>query len=202
MDTVMSDPMKHEITRADLMPMEEYGKIRRDHARALAEAKKNRRVHIGPDATAYFESYDTMWYQVHEMLWIERGGDEQVADELAAYNPLIPNGAELTCTLMIEIGDADRRAAMLAKMGGFEETITLSFAGHTIKAVPEVDVDRTNADGKASSVQFLHFPFTADQIAAFRTAGTDVTMTIGHPEYRHMAIFPEPVREALSADFD
>jgi hypothetical protein len=202
MDTIASETMKHEITRADLMPMEEYGKIRRDHARKLAEAKKSRRVHIGPDATAYFESYDTMWYQVHEMLWIERGGDAQVEDELTAYNPLIPNGSELTATLMIEIADADRRAATLGRMGGFEDTITLSFAGHTIKAVPEIDVDRTNAAGKASSVQFLHFPFTADQKAAFRTAGTDVTLSIGHPEYRHMAIMPEAVRAALAGDLD
>jgi hypothetical protein len=198
----MSEPMKHEITQDDIMPMEEYGRIRRDHARKLAEAKKNRRVHVGPDATLYFESYDTMWYQVHEMLWIERGGEAQLKDELTAYNPLIPKGAELTATLMVEIGDAGRRHRVLSKLGGFEETVTLSFGGHTVKAIAETDIDRTTASGKASSVQFLHFPFTAEQKAAFSRPGAEVTVAIGHPGYRHMAIMPEEVRAALAEDFD
>jgi hypothetical protein len=193
--------MKHEITRDDIMPMEEYGRIRRDHARTLAEQKRNRRVHVGPDVTLYFESYETMWYQIHEMLWIERGGDAQVDDELSAYNPLIPKGDELIATLMVEIGDPARRQQVLAKLGGFEETVTLSFAGHTIKAVAEEDVDRTTAAGKASSVQFLHFPFTAEQKQAFAAPGAEVTVAIAHPAYRHMAGMPEEVRAVLVKDF-
>ncbi len=86
---------KREITRDDIMALEDYKKARDERKRTVAELKKNRRVAVGPDATFYFESYDTMLHQVHEMLYIERGGDDQIADELAAYNPLVPNGWEL-----------------------------------------------------------------------------------------------------------
>ena len=89
---------KHEITRDDLMPMEDYAKGRADRRRAMSEIKRHRRLAVGPDATFYFECYDTMWHQVHEMLHIERGGVEQIKDELAAYNPLIPKGSELVAS--------------------------------------------------------------------------------------------------------
>jgi hypothetical protein len=159
-------------------------------------------VAVGPDATFYFESYDTMWHQVHEMLYIEKGGEEQVADELRAYNPLIPQGNELVATLMFEIDDPVRRAALLARLGGVEETVTMSFAGETIKASAEADVDRTTADGKASSVQFLHFSFTPTQIAKFREPGVKVTLGIDHPAYGHMAVLAAAVKDALAKDFD
>jgi len=193
--------MKTEITRDDLMPMDSYEAVRIERRKRMSEIKRHRRVHVGPDATFYFECYETMWHQVQEMLYIEGGGNEQVDDELAAYNPLVPNGHELVATLMFEIDDPDRRAAFLAGLGGVEETVTLNIDGHTIKAVPETDVDRTTADGKASSIQFLHFPFTAEQIAAFRQQKAPVTLGIGHSKYGHMAILPEDVRAALSEDF-
>jgi len=199
METTMS---RHEITRADIMPMAEYGATRRARAKQLSEVKRDRRVAVGPDTTFYFENYETMWHQVHEMLYIEKGGEEQIEGELAAYNPLIPKGDELVATFMIEIGDADRRARVLSGLGGIEETITLSVGGETIAARAEADIDRTTADGKASSVHFLHFPFTKAQIAAFRTPGAEVTLAIGHADYRHMAVLPEPVRAALAQDFD
>ena len=192
---------KHEITRDDIMAMEEYATVRPDRRRAITELKKNRRVAIGPDATFYFECFDTMWHQVHEMLFIERGGEEQIEDELEAYNPLIPNGRELVATLMFEIDDRARRAAFLAGLGGVEETVTLSFEDETITARPEEDVDRTTAEGKASSIQFLHFPFIDAQIAKFRKPGTKVTLGIGHDRYAHMTVMPEAMREALSRDF-
>ena len=190
-----------EITNADILPMEEFAKIRKTKRQELVAVKKNRRIAIGPDATCYFECYETMWWQIHEMLFIEKGGEAQIPDELAAYNPLIPKGQELVCTVMFEIDDPDRRAAILAKLGGVEETMFLEFSGQTVDGVPEADVDRTSADGKASSVQFIHFPFTADQIAAFREPGTAVTIGFRHPEYAHMTIMPEAVRAALSEDF-
>lgn len=194
--------MKHEITRADIIPMDQYAKERRERYRAITAVKQNRRMDIGPHATLYFESYDTMLFQVLEMLHIERGGEEQIAGELEAYNPLIPKGSELVATFMIEIGDAVRRAQVLATLGGIEETITLTVGGETIKAVAETDVDRTSEEGKASSVQFVHFPFTWAQIEAFRKPGAEIVVSVGHPGYRHMAVMPEPVRAALSADFD
>src|SRR5690606_12633858 len=97
--------------------------------------------------------------QIQEMLYIERGGDAQLTDELAAYNPLIPQGRELVATFMIEIEDEARRRRILAKLGGIEKTITLEIDGAAIQAVPEADQERTTATGKTSSVHFLHFPF-------------------------------------------
>lgn len=194
--------MKHEITRADIMPMEQYAKERRDRYRSIAVLKQSRRMEVGPHATLYFENYDTMWFQVHEMLHIERGGEEQIVGELDAYNPLIPKGRELVATLMIEIGDPNLRARTLAKLGGIEETVTMRMGDQTIRVVAETDVDRTTAEGKASSVQFLHIPFTRAQIDLFRKPGTEVVVAIEHPEYRHMAVMPESVRAALAGDFD
>ena len=195
-------PMKKEITRDDLMPIDEYAKDRRERGRALSEKKKDRRIDVGPCCTFYFENYETMWFQIHEMLYIEKGGEDQIPDELAAYNPLIPNGKELIATVMIEIGDPVRREKTLAGLGGFEETITLTVGGETIAAVAEEDLDRTTAAGKASSVQFVHFPLTDAQIAAFRAPNAEVTLAIGHDNYRHAAGLTERVRAALAADFD
>tara|TARA_R100001039_G_C1829048_1_gene93779 strand:+ start:225 stop:815 length:591 start_codon:yes stop_codon:yes gene_type:complete len=195
-------PNKHEITRADIMPMEVYGRERADRRKRMTEIKRNRRVAVGPDATFYFESFDTMFHQVHEMLFIEKGGDAQIPDELAAYNPLIPKGRELVATLMFEIDDPVRRAQFLNGLGGVEETVTFEFADETVKGVPEADIDRTTADGKASSVQFLHFPFTDAQAAKFKDAATQVRLQIAHEKYGHIAILPAPVKDALASDFD
>ena len=192
---------KFEITRADIIPIADYAKERAQRRKRIAEIKRNRRLAVGPFATFYFENFETMWHQVHEMLFIEKGGDGQIADELAAYNPLVPKGRELIATVMFEIEDAVRRKQVLAKLGGVEETMSITVGGARIAGVPEADVDRTNAAGKASSVQFVHFPFTADQIARFKEAGTRVIVAIEHPEYAHMAVMPEPVRAALSGDF-
>jgi hypothetical protein len=189
---------KHEITRADIMPMEAYATVRRERRRAITELKKNRRMAVGPDATFYFECYDTMWHQVHEMLHIERGGEAQIPDELLAYNPLIPKGDEVVATLMFEIDDPVRRAQVLDRLGGVEETVTLNFEGEAVAGVAEEDVDRTTADGKASAVQFIHFPFTA----IFRSPGTRVMVAITHPGYDHQAGMAEEVRQALAEDFD
>ncbi len=194
--------MEHRhITPADIMPMAEYGKIRREHRRKLVEVKRKRRVHIGPHVSLYFENFDTMWAQVHEMLFIERGGDEQLEGELAAYNPLIPQGAELVATMMIEIEDENVRKRILASLGHIEDTAQLGFAGHTVKAVPEADLDRTTEEGKTSSVHFLHFAFTPEQVAAFKVPGTQIVAGITHAKYGHMAILPEESRAALAEDF-
>ena len=135
------------------------------------------------------------------MLFIEKGGEEQIADELNAYNPLVPNGRELVATLMFEIEDEVRRHHFLNGLGGVEETITIEFDGETIKGRPEEDVDRTNADGKASSVQFIHFPFTDAQVAKFKAPDARIVVGIGHPKYGHMTVMPEAVHTALVSDF-
>ena len=193
---------KTELTKEDILDLAAYEEIRIQRRAEIAELKKPRRLSVGPYATFYFECYDTMWHQVHEMLHIERGGEAQIPDELLAYNPLIPKGDEVVATLMFEIDDPVRRAQVLDRLGGVEETVTLNFEGEAVAGVAEEDVDRTTADGKASAVQFIHFPFTAAQIAIFRSPGTRVMVAITHPGYDHQAGMAEEVRQALAEDFD
>ena len=194
-------PAARTITRADLLPVEAYAKVRKERRHALLEKKKHRRLEVGPVASFLFESYDSMWLQVQEMLYIERGGDAQIDDELAAYNPLIPRGDELVATVLFEIDEPQRRKSFLGRLGGVEETAFLSFAGETVDGRPEADMDRTTAEGKASAVQFLHFRFTPEQIAKFRTPGTQIVLGFRHQAYAHMAVMPEAVRAALAGDF-
>ena len=193
---------KHEISRDDILPIDVYAAERKDNRARIVEVKRHRRLEVGPVCTFYFENFETMWHQVHEMLFIERGGEAQVADELSAYNPLIPKGRELVATVMFEIDEPIRRKSFLSRLGGVEETAFLEFAGERVLGQPETDVDRTTADGKASSVQFIHFPFTAEQIAKFKAADTQVVIGFSHPEYAHMTVMPEAVRQALGKDFD
>jgi len=193
--------MKRQITREDILPMATYAAERRELRRDLVAKKKFRRQDVGPVCTFYFENYDTMWAQVHEMLYIEKGGEEQIADELRAYNPLIPQGRELIATVMFEIDDPQRRKTFLSKLGGVEETAFFEIDGERVVGKPEDDVDRTTADGKASSVQFIHFPFTEAQVEKFRKPGTRVILGFTHREYAHMTILPEDVRSALAQDF-
>lgn len=194
--------MKRKITPADIMPLAEYAKVRVETRRRMSAVKARRRIEVGPHATFYFESYDTMWLQVQEMLHIEKGGPEQLGDELAAYNPLIPQGKELVATFMIEIEDPDRRKRVLARLGGIEELAFIQIGSDKVKGVAEADQDRTTAEGKASSVQFVHFPFTPALIEAFRKPGAQVIVGLGHENYNHMAVLPETVRAELAGDFD
>ena len=191
---------KHEITRADILAPETYAGERREHRRRIGEVKRARRIEVGPYCTFYFESFETMWHQVHEMLHIERGGEAQIKDELEAYNPLIPKGDELIATVMFEIEDPARRDRALGKLGGVEHHMFLSVAGERVAGIADPTRENTSAEGKASSVQFLRFPFTPAQKSAFRTPGTPVLVGIDHPEYGHMAMMPEAMRAALAED--
>ncbi len=193
---------KKEITRADIMALGDYEAIRKEKRREMAAVKKARRMEVGPFCTFYFESYDTMWHQVHEMLAIEKGGAEQIPDELEAYNPLIPQGKELTATVMFEIDDEVRRKNVLNRLGGVEDHMFVEIGGERIMSRAEEDADRTSAEGKASSVQFVHFDFSDAQIAAFKTPGTQVLVGIDHENYGHIAVLSEAARQALASDFD
>jgi hypothetical protein len=192
---------KRKIQKEDIMPLDVYIKNRRELRKSIVDFKKNRRIALGPYATFYFESYETMLAQVQEMLYIEKGGDEQLKDELSAYNPLIPNGKELTATLMFEIDNPISRAAFLGKVGGIEEKVFMKINGEKIKAIPEEDVDRTSTEGKASSVQFIHFNFTDDQIAKFKSDEIEVEIGIDHKEYSHTTKLSVENKKSLSADF-
>lgn len=193
---------KKAITRNDLMPIEEYSKIRREHRRTLIATKAKRRIHVGPFATFHFENYDTIWAQVQEMLYVEKGGEAQIADELEAYNPLIPQGQELVSTLLIEIEDEGRRRRTLATLGHIEEKIVLSFGDHRVVGVPEDDIERTTEDGKTSAVHFITFPFSPDQVHALKQEGVQVMLGIEHENYQHTSVFQNETKTELVGDLD
>jgi Protein of unknown function (DUF3501) len=190
---------ERRITRADILPAERYAAERAARRQAIMQIKRARRVSVGPFATFYFENFDTMLQQVLEMVHIERGGEAQIADELAAYNPLIPQGRELIATLMFEIPDAGERARILATLGGIEEHVYLDIAGERIKAAPEEDVERTTADGKTSAVHFLHFPLSESAAAALKS-GARASLGVEHRNYGNIALLSEETRRALAQD--
>ena len=190
-----------KIGKQDLMSAEAYAKNRKEIRKELVEFKKNRRIALGPYATFYFESFETMVAQIQEMLHIEKGGDEQLKDELTAYNPLVPNGKEFTATLMFEIDNPLSRGAFLGKVGGIEKNIFIKIENEVVKALPENDVDRTSAEGKASSVQFIHFKFNDDQINKIKSGNASIELGIDHKEYEHITRLSENNVKSLSADF-
>jgi len=190
-----------QIQKQDLLPQDSYAKNRKQLRRELIKFKKNRRIALGPYATFYFESFETMLAQVQEMLHIEKGGDDQLKDELSAYNPLIPNGKELTATLMFEIDNPIVRANFLGKLGGVENHVFIKIDNKIIHAVPEEDVDRTSSEGKASSVQFVHFILNDDQIKKFKDNNIKVEIGIDHKEYSHTTQLSENNIKTLSEDF-
>jgi hypothetical protein len=189
------------ITPDDIMDLGAYETIRMEKREEAILRKRFRRLSVGPHVTVTFENWDSMWLQVQEMLRIEKGGAEQLVDELAAYNPMIPNGSELTATLMFEIDDPRIRERILSGLGGVEDHIAITLGNDRIAAVPEGDVARTRSDGKASSVHFLHFPFTGDQVARWKAGEEQATFRIDHPNYGHIALIGPDVRRELARDF-
>jgi len=194
--------MTRPIAAADILPAEEYAKRRKELRAAVVALKRQRRLEVGPAATLHFENFETIRMQIQEMLHMERGGAGQLPGELAAYNPLVPNGRELVATVLFEVDDPVRRAAFLAKLGGVEQAAFMEVAGTRVAGAAEADQDRTSAEGKASAVQFIHFPFAGPEIAKFKQAGTRIVVGFDHPAYAHMTVMPEPVRQALAGDFD
>lgn len=192
---------QRQVTRADLIPDADYAKARKERRAALLPVKRLRRVELGPICTAYFECFDTMLFQIQEMLLTERGGEAQIEDELSAYNPLIPQGSELVATVMFEIDDPVRRANTLARLGGVEDCFFLQVGEDRARGVAEGDIERTREDGKASSVHFLRFPLTAAEIAVFRDPKTQIMLGCDHPAYSHLAGLSPATRAELSRDF-
>jgi len=187
------------ITPEDVVPDAEFAKQRQERRAALLPLKRLRRIALGPHCTFYFECFETMLFQVQEMLLIERGGVEQLADELQAYNPLIPQGDELIATLMFEIDDPVRRANILGGLGGVEDYFYLQVGADRTRGEPEHDVERTR-DGKTSSVHFLRFRLTPEAKAAFRHPATQVMIGCDDPRYAHIAVLSEESRAELARD--
>jgi Protein of unknown function (DUF3501) len=193
---------QRRLTRGDILPLADYLPVRHERRRRLSELKRPRRVEIGPSATFHFENFETMRQQVQEMLYIEKGGDAQLEDELEAYNPLIPQGSELVATVMFEIDDPMRRDMVLARLGGIENHAFIDVDGHRVRGEPDPMRENTSPEGKASAVQFLKFAFAPDLISRFKTPGTQIVAGFDHANYAHMAVLPETVRSALAEDFE
>lgn len=199
----MTNTPRRALSCADIMEMADYARVRREKRAAITALKRKRRLAVGPFATFHFECFETMWMQVHEMLHIEQGGEEQIAGELEAYNPLIPPGDALIATLMLEIDDPARRERALYRLSGIGESVRMEVGGAVVAAEPiEDEVARTAEDGKTSSIHFLRFPFAPADAARFRAPGTRVLLGIEHPAYSHLAIMPEQTRVALAEDLD
>ncbi len=190
-----------KVVAEDLLPDAAFAAVRKQRRAALLPVKELRRVALGPHCTFYFESFDTMLFQIQEMLLIEKGGEAQLPDELAAYNPLIPQGSELVATVMFEIEDAVRRELILARLGGVEEHFFIQVGGERAAGVQEGDIERTREDGKTSSVHFLRFPLTAAQKAAFGDPAVPVMVGCDHELYAHLAALSLATRAELARDF-
>jgi hypothetical protein len=188
------------ITAADILPVDQYQAIRAEKRVEAIARKKLTRLSIGPHATALFETWDSMWLQVQEMLRIEKGGAAQIPDELAAYDPMVPKGRELTATILFEVDEPARREAFLRSIGGVEKHTAIEVAGHVLRARPEGDIARTRErDNKASAVHFFHFDFTPEAVAAWKSGEGSAMMLIDHPNYGHAALIGSATRQFLSS---
>lgn len=190
------------LTRQDILSLSEYAAERRAHRVRIAAIKRHRRLEVGPFIAFYFENFDTMWHQVHEMLAIEKGGDAQIEDEISAYNPLIPQKNELSATMMIEIDDPRRRALELSRLGGIENRTFLEIGGKRIRGEPDRSRENTNPEGRASAVQFIKFQLGSEEAKRLAKSKEKILIGFDHPSYGHLAVIPEEVRAALAKDFD
>ena len=197
-----SSTQQRQLTRDDFLPPAEYQPVRRERRRRLSEVKRQRQVEIGPIAIIHFENLETVRHQIQEMLYIEKGGDAQLKEELEAYGPLIPQGTELVATVMFEIDDPVRRGAELMRLGGIENHAYIDVDGQRVRSEPDPTRENTSAEGKASAVQFLKFTFALDLISRFKTPGAQIFVGFDHPNYAHMIALPDSARSALAEDFD
>jgi hypothetical protein len=190
-----------KLTRSDLYSLEQYAEKRPEFRAQVMAHKKTRIVPIGNHATLYFEDRLTMQYQIQEMLRIERIFEPAgIEEELAAYNPLIPDGDNWKATFMIEYGDVAERQAALAKLVEIENKVWIQIADtDRIWAIADEDLDRTSND-KTSAVHFLRFQLNAEQIAAVK-ANAEIAIGIDHVNYKHEnKPVNDNIREALAAD--
>jgi uncharacterized protein DUF3501 len=188
-----------QITRDAIISLSDYEKIRPTKQKEIIELKKMRRIAVGPHAMFYFENYDTIWYQIHEMLRIEKGGEAQIVDELDAYQPLIPNGQELVATVMFEINDKELRQEVLGNLGGIEYKAFIEVNGDTVYGIPEEDQERSQENGRTSSVHFIRFPLKPEMIKEFIHA--KVLLGFNDERYGHMVLLSEEVKDCLHNDF-
>jgi hypothetical protein len=193
-----------KLTHEDLYSLEEYDRIRGEFRDKVMAHKKNRRLPIGPDAALYFEDRLTMHYQVQEMLRAERiFKASEIEDELATYNPLIPDGSNLKATFMVEINDPVERKQQLSRLIGIEEAVWLQVDAHdAVRPIANEDLIERTSEEKTSSVHFFRFELDAAMVKDLKN-GACLSAGIDHPAYRYeVAEVPDNIRSALVADLD
>jgi hypothetical protein len=191
-----------KLTHADLWKLEDYARERAAFRTRVIAHKKHRTVHLGAHLRLIFEDRTTVQYQVQEMLRIERIFEaDAIAEELGAYNPLIPDGANLKATMLIEYDDVDVRRRELEQLRGVEDMIALDVGTQEpVLAIADEDLDRSN-ESKTSAVHFLRFELTPALIAHLR-AGDPLAFAVAHPHYSARTIVEGPIRDALITDLD
>jgi hypothetical protein len=191
-----------KLTHDDLWKLEDYARERSAFRAKVIAHKKTRTVHLGPHLTLIFEDRITVQYQVQEMLRIERIFESEAIDEeLGAYNPLIPDGANLKATMLIEYDDVDVRRRELEKLRGIEDLVELAVGTHApARAVADEDLDRSN-ETKTSAVHFLRFELAPAMVAGLRS-GQPLAFAVAHPHYAARVTVESEIRESLLADLD
>jgi len=194
--------MSQQITRDDLMSLEQYAEQRGEFRQRVIAHKKHRQVALGPNATLYFEDRLTLLYQIQEMLRIEKVFEaDGINEELEAYNPMIPSGRNFKATFMIEYADATVRAAQLEKMVNIEDLVWMQVGEHDkIWAIADEDLERSN-DIKTSAVHFMRFEIT-DEMAQELKAGADLQIGVQHAVYTYDMLVEGDTRASLLADLD
>jgi len=189
-----------QLTPEDLYSLEEYARIRGDFRAKVMAHKQSRKVHVGENATLYFEDRLTMQYQVQEMLRIERIFEpEGIADELAAYNPLVPDGSNWKATFMVEYPDVDERREALAKLIGIEDKVWVQVQRHgRVYAIADEDLERED-ETKTSSVHFLRFELTPEMVADVKDR-SQLSVGIDHSSYQLEVIVDAATRDSLAGD--
>jgi hypothetical protein len=195
----MEDKM-HKLTSKDMMPLEEYGKRRAEIRQKLRPLKNARRISVGPYATVMLEHYDTIWHQVHEMLYVEKGGADQIQGELEAYNPLMPTPSSFTFTLMFEVDNPIRRLEFLKSISRVDHCIYLNWGDNSLQAHPIDALERTRDDGKTSAVHFMRFDFDDASKASFLQHEGDIFFTIRHENYFHGTALSRHLVESLKGE--
>lgn len=193
------------LTYSDILPLTEFEKIRHFKKQEILPLKKLRQLSVGPDITFYFENIQTIWWQIQEMLRIEKGGEAQIGDELRAYNPLIPvngpNGYEISATMMIEIDDPIRRQVVLKQLFGIDQQISFTWENTNIPAFsidPTEDRNR-ESDQKTSSVHFLKWLLSAEQVNDF--LNNEVSLSTSNPHYAFETVLPLTLKNSFKDDF-
>lgn len=199
---IMASHLKKILSKHDIQPLDVYTKHRDTERLKIVALKKQRRLSIGPDAVFHFENSETIRFQIQEMLYIEKGGESQIQDELTAYSSLLPQGSNLTATVMFEIADPNVRKQRLLELGHVEDTIVLKINTDAIKAVSVDTAERTTKAGKTSAVHFLSFPLNSAQKSLFKNSNTSVVLEISHPAYPYSADILPQLREILANDLE